>query len=78
MERDAMKTTTIKSGSIKLPLEIARRLRGKDIEIIETNDGVLLRPTQGIIQSTRGFLKGKGSFSSSKFMSEKQKEKRFE
>ena len=73
-----MKTLTIRSNKINLPSEIARKLGGKEVEIIETQEGVLLRPIGSAIKMTRGFLKGKGSFSSKKFMSKKSKEKELE
>ncbi|OHD66610.1 MAG: hypothetical protein A2176_04920 [Spirochaetes bacterium RBG_13_51_14] len=73
-----MKTLTIRSNKINLPSEIARKLGGKEVEILETQEGVLLRPIGSAIKMTRGFLKGKGSFSSKKFMSKKSKEKELE
>jgi hypothetical protein len=73
-----MKTTTVKSNKIHLPVEIIRRLEGKEIEKVETREGILLRPVEDVIKSTRGFLKGKGSFSSKKYMAAKNKEKALE
>ncbi len=73
-----MKTVTIKSNKISLPSEIARKLGGKEVEVLETKEGVLLRPIGNAIKLTRGFLKGKGSFSSKKFMSKKKEEKELE
>jgi len=73
-----MKTLSIRSNKINLPSEIARKLGGKEVEILETKEGVLLRPVGNAIKMTRGFLKGKGSFSSNKFMSKKKEEKELE
>jgi len=73
-----MKTTTVRSNKICLPREIIRRFEGKEIEIVETLEGVLLRPVEDVIKSTRGFLKGKGAFNSKKFMSLKNEEKALE
>ena len=73
-----MKTLTIRSNRISLPAEIVRRLGGKEVELVETREGVLLRPVGSVIKSTRGFLKGKGSFSSKEFISRKKKEKELE
>ena len=73
-----MKTLIIRSNKINLPTEIARKLSGKEVEILETNEGVLLRPVGSAIKMTRGFLKGKGSFSLKKFMSKKKEEKELE
>jgi hypothetical protein len=73
-----MKTMIIKSNRISLPLNIVRKFEGREVEIIETREGVLLRPVENAIKSTRGFLKGKGSFSSGKYLNLKQKEKELE
>ncbi len=73
-----MKIISVTSNKISLPAEAFRRLGGKEVEVIETREGVLLRPVENIIKSTRGFLKGKGSFSSKKFMSRKKEERELE
>lgn len=73
-----MKILTIRSNKINLPSEIGERFNGKKLEIVETQEGVILRPLGNIIKITRGFLKGKGSFSSQKFMSRKLEEKELE
>jgi virulence-associated protein VagC len=73
-----MKTLTIRSNKINLPADIVKRLNGKEVEIVETQEGVLLRPVENVIKMTRGFLKGKGLFSSEKFMSGKADEKELE
>ncbi len=46
------------SGEIKLPDEVTKKYQGKDLEIIETVEGILLRPRPEPIQRARGFLKG--------------------
>ena len=73
-----MKKATIQSNTIKFPADIIRPLGGSEVEIIETHEGVLLRPAENIITKTRGFLKGKGTFSSKKFLSLKKEEKELE
>ena len=73
-----MKTVMIKSNTLDLPADIVRKLGGKEVEILETVDGILLRPAGNIIKSVRGFLKGKGSFSSREFMLNKKNEKDLE
>jgi len=73
-----MKTRKITGSRITLPADIYKRLSGKEVEIIETPEGVLLRPVEKAINRTRGFLKGKGSFTVEKFMNQKKNEKDME
>ena len=40
-----MDTATIENDLLKLPERIAKRLRGKRIEIAEIKEGILLKPT---------------------------------
>ena len=39
-----MRTITLKSEQLNLPPEIARRLKGKDVELLEVEEGFLLKP----------------------------------
>ncbi|HPJ38826.1 MAG TPA: hypothetical protein PK253_12280 [Spirochaetota bacterium] len=73
-----MNKATIRSNSINLPPGAVKKLGGGDVEIIETEEGVLLRPVGTAVKNARGFLKGKGTFSSEKFMSRKREEKEYE
>ena len=73
-----MKTRKITGSRITLPTDIYKRLSGKEVEIIETPEGVLLRPVEKAISRTRGFLKGKGVYTVEKFMKNKKNEKNME
>jgi len=73
-----MKTLPIKSNKINLPSDVVRKLGGNEVEILETKEGILLRPVGSAIKRARGFLKGKASFSSNQYMANKQGEKELE
>ncbi len=62
------------SGEIKLPDEITKKYQGKDLEVIETVEGILLRPRPEPIQRARGFLKD-SKVTSELYINDKQKEK---
>jgi hypothetical protein len=53
-----MKTAIIKNDLLRLPERIAKRLRGKRIEISEIKEGILLKEVGNPIAEARGFLKG--------------------
>jgi hypothetical protein len=72
-----MESIVIKSEQLNLPEKIARKLRGKEIEIVETNEGILLKPLRNSIKIARGFLKG-SRFSSERYMQLKDEEKKLE
>lgn len=67
----------LKSEQLNLPAEIARKLMGKDLELLETKEGILLRPLADPIKSAKDCLKG-GRFSSKKYLQLKKKEKELE
>ncbi|MBV6518659.1 MAG: hypothetical protein HCAMLNBO_01367 [Candidatus Brocadia fulgida] len=72
-----MKTLVIKSDRLNLPEEIARKLKGKEVEFIETKEGILIKPIENQIKNARGSLKG-SHFSSEKYMRLKKEEKELE
>ncbi len=69
-----METATIEKDLLRLPESIAKRLRGKRIEIAEIKEGILLKPTGNPIAEARGFLKGK-RFTTQKYLEMKMTEK---
>ncbi|HGE71703.1 TPA: hypothetical protein ENX78_12755 [Candidatus Poribacteria bacterium] len=69
-----METIIVKSEQLNLPEKILKKLRGKELEIIETEEGILLKP---IKKSIRGLLKGTG-VSTDLFMQYKKEEKELE
>jgi len=60
-----------------LPEVIARKLKGQKVEVVETDEGVLLRSVSDSIPSLRGLLKDTG-FTTEEFMKMKQEEKDLE
>ena len=67
----------VKSENLNLPVEIADKLRGKDIELLEVKEGFLLRPVEDPIKEARGFLKGK-LFSTARYFQMKKEDKDLE
>ena len=62
-----MGTVIIKSEQLNLPEEMAKKLKGKEVELIETQEGILLRPLGDPVKDAGGSLKG-SSFSYEKYM----------
>jgi len=62
-----MASILIKSNQLKLPDDIAKKLKGKRVELLETKEGILLKPVKDAIKEARGFLKGT-KISSQKYM----------
>ncbi len=60
---------------LKLPESIAEKIKGNRIELIETDEGILIRPIQcNPIKELRGFLKG-SKFTTENYLKQKQQEK---
>lgn len=72
-----METVTVENNILRLPESIAKRLRGRRIEIAEMSEGILLKPASNPIAEARGFLKGK-RFTTKKYLERKITEKAFE
>jgi hypothetical protein len=69
--------TLVNSRSVRLPEDIARKLKGKRIEFRERKDGVLLATVDDPISAAKGALKGKG-FSTKQYLRQKRSDKRIE
>ena len=67
----------LKSEQLNFPEEVTKRLKGKLIELLETKEGILLKPVGDTIKMARGCLKG-SHFSSKKYMRLKKEEKELE
>ena len=67
----------MKSDQLDLPQEMTKKFEGKRVELIETVEGILLKPLEDPIKETRGSLKG-SRFSSQKYVEYKTKEKGLE
>lgn len=66
-----------KSEQLNLPEEIARRLKGKEIELVETKEGILIKLAEDSIKTARGCLKGLG-LTLETYMKQKIEEKNLE
>lgn len=53
-----MSVTVYEPEQLNLPEHIAKKLKGRKIEFIETNDGILIKPVEDPIKELRGFLEG--------------------
>ena len=72
-----MGNVVVQSEKLNLPEEIARKLKGKKLELLEIKEGILLKLVEDSIKAARGFLKG-SSFSSERYMHLKKEEKGLE
>lgn len=62
---------------LKLPDHIAKKFQGKKIELVETNEGILIKPIEDPIRILRGFLEG-GQFTTDVYLRQKREEKELE
>lgn len=72
-----MQTIKIENDRIRLPIEIVEKLMGKEIQIIETEDGCILKTVSNPIKKARGFLKNQ-AFSTLRYLENKAKDKEME
>jgi hypothetical protein len=74
MEAKVLLTPEVNADELNLPVEVARKLKGKRVTIVEVREGFLLKPVEDPIREARGILKGKG-FNVEKYLQFKQLEK---
>ena len=72
-----MRAVVLKSEQLNLPNAFAKRLKGKEVELLDTKDGILLKTVEDPIKEARGVLKG-SHFSSKKYFQFKKEEKELE
>lgn len=72
-----MGTIVLKPEQLNLPEKIAKKLKGKELELIEIKEGILLRLVEDPIKIARGSLKG-SRFSSERYIKFKKEEKELE
>jgi hypothetical protein len=72
-----MATLVLEGEHINLPKRILKKFKGKKIEILETDEGILLKPAEDSIKQARGILKG-CRFNSKTYNKQKQKDKELE
>ncbi len=67
----------IDSKELNLSEEFAKKLKSRKVELVETEEGILIRSVTDAVQRAKGFLKG-SNFTLDKYLKEKQKEKELE
>ena len=72
-----METLVLEGEHINLPKRILRKFKGKKIEMLETDEGILLKPAEDSIKEARGILKG-SRFNSKTYFHQKQTDKELE
>lgn len=72
-----MATTVFKADQLNLPEHIAKKLKGRKIEFIETNEGILIKPVEDPVKELRGFLEG-SKFTTENYLQQKKRDKELE
>ena len=72
-----METLKLENNMLRLPERIAKRLRGKRIEVTEVKEGILLKTDTDPISEARGFLRGR-RFTTQRYLEMKKLEKELE
>jgi hypothetical protein len=72
-----METLVLDGARINLPKRILKKFKGKRIEMLETDEGIVLRPEKNAIKEARGILKG-SRYNTKKYFEQKQKDKELE
>ncbi len=72
-----MSVNILKAEQLNLPHHLAEKLKGRKIELVETVDGILIKPVEDPIKELRGFLDG-GKFKVEDYLKQKQQDKGLE
>ncbi len=72
-----METIRVNSEQLHLPPEVARNLKGKEVQFLEIDGGYFLKPIDDPIKEAKGCLKDK-RFSTQSYFSMKNEEKALE
>lgn len=72
-----MAVTVFKAEQLNLPEHIAKKLKGRKIEFVETNEGILIKPVEDPIKELRGFLEG-SKFTTEDYLQQKNQDKELE
>ena len=62
-----MKTVVLESGILNIPKKMAEKLKGREFELVEVKEGILLKLAGDAIKEAKGFLAGK-RFSSERYL----------
>ncbi|MBI5788721.1 MAG: hypothetical protein HZA78_07700 [Candidatus Schekmanbacteria bacterium] len=72
-----MKSIILKSEQLNLPVKLAKKLKGKEIKLVETKEGILIKPVEDPISAARGCLQ-RSHFSTQVYLQYKKEEKELE
>jgi virulence-associated protein VagC len=72
-----MSGTVLYADTLNLPEVFNHKLKGMKVELIESDDTIIIRPIFNAISAARGMMKG-GNLNLDKFMAQKQAEKELE
>jgi len=72
-----MAVTVLKAEQLNLPEHIARKLKGRKIELIETNEGILIKLVEDPINELRGLLEV-SKFTTETYLQQKNQDKELE
>ena len=72
-----MAVTVLKAEQLNLPEHIARKLKGRKIELIETNEGILIKLVEDPINELRGLLEV-SKFTTETYLQQKNQNKELE
>ncbi len=72
-----MSVVIFKADQLDLPEPIAKKLKGRKVEFVETDEGILLRPVEDPIKELRGFQEG-SKFTTEAYLQQKRQDKELE
>jgi hypothetical protein len=72
-----MDTLILEGEYISLPKRILRKFKGRKIEVLETGEGILLKPVEDSIKLARGMLRG-SRFNTKRYSDQKYRDKELE
>ncbi|MBZ4654598.1 MAG: hypothetical protein JG781_1955 [Peptococcaceae bacterium] len=72
-----MGVVVLKAEELNLPETIAKKLKGRKVEIIDEGDRIIITPIDNPVMKARGMFKG-GNFSTEKLMEQKKLDKELE
>jgi bifunctional DNA-binding transcriptional regulator/antitoxin component of YhaV-PrlF toxin-antitoxin module len=70
-------TLALEGGRLILPKRLLKKLKGRRVKVLETEEGILLKPVEDTIKEARGILKG-SKFNSETLRRQKQIDKELE
>lgn len=72
-----MSVVVLKAEELNLPETIARKLKGRKVEIIDEGERIIIKPVEDSVNKVFGMFKG-GNLSTEKFLEQKKLDKELE